>query len=46
MTSSFNSQTSHLRIGERNHVEKPLLDQFIGTVRVTPLLTEPQEAGA
>jgi hypothetical protein len=46
MTSNFPPQTSHLRIDERNHVEKPLLDQFIGTVRVTPLLTEPQEAGA
>jgi hypothetical protein len=31
---------------ERNHVEKLLLVQFIGTVRVTPLLTELQEAGA
>jgi len=30
MTSSFNSQTSHLRMDERNHVEKPFLDQLAG----------------
>jgi hypothetical protein len=30
MTSRFNSQTSHLRIDERNHVEKPLLKQLAG----------------
>ncbi len=61
MTSNISSHTSHLRIDERNHVEKPLLDQLdglgwdiialmqdmlTGRVRVTPLLTEPQEAGA
>jgi len=33
-------------LDERNHVEKPLLDQFLDKVRVTPLLTETQEAGA
>jgi hypothetical protein len=41
-----NTLHQYLKLDERNHVEKPLLDQFIGTVRVTPLLTEPQEAGA
>lgn len=30
MTSKFTTQTSHLRIDERNHVEKPLLDQLDG----------------
>jgi len=30
MTSNFTPQTSHLRIDERNHVEKPLLDQLDG----------------
>ena len=35
-----------IRLDERNHVEKPLLNQLTGKVRVTPLLTEPQEAGA
>jgi hypothetical protein len=28
MTSNFPTQTSYLRIDERNHVEKPLLDQL------------------
>jgi hypothetical protein len=37
---------SSIKIEERNRVEKPLLDQLTGTVRVTPLLTETQEAGA
>ena len=41
-----NKTPTSIKLDERNHVEKPLLDQFIGTVRVTPLLTEPQEAGA
>jgi len=36
----------HLRIDERTHVAKPLLDQLTGTVRDTPLLAEPQVAGA
>ena len=42
------NNTSHryLKLDERNHVVKPLLDQRTGKVRVTPLLTEPQEAGA
>ena len=30
MTSNISSHTSHLRIDERNHVEKPLLDQLDG----------------
>lgn len=37
---------TNIKLKERNDVEKPLLDQFIGTVRVTPLLTETQEDGA
>ena len=28
MTSNFSAHTSHLRIDERNHVEKPLLNQL------------------
>ncbi len=36
----------HIKLDERNHVEKPLLNQLTGKVRVTPLLNEPQEAGA
>jgi len=61
VTSNISAHTSHLRIDERNHVEKPLLDQLdgpgwdvitlmqdvlTGKGRVTPLSTEPQEAGA
>ena len=34
------------KLDERNHVEKPLLDQLTGKKRVIPLLTEPQEACA
>jgi len=30
VTSNFDPQSSHLRIDERNHVEKPLLDQLAG----------------
>lgn len=30
MTSNISTQTSYLRIDERNHVEKPLLDQLDG----------------
>jgi type I restriction enzyme R subunit len=30
MTSNFTSQTAQLKIDERNHVEKPLLDQLAG----------------
>jgi type I restriction enzyme R subunit len=30
MTLNFTSQTSNLRIDERNHVEKPMLDQLAG----------------
>jgi hypothetical protein len=41
-----NTSHQYLKLDERNHVEKRLLDQLIGTVRVTPLLTELQEAGA
>ena len=33
------------KLDERNHVEKSLLNQLVGKVRVTPFLTEPQEAG-
>ena len=36
----------HIKLDERNHVEKPLLNQLTGKVRVTPLLNEPQETGA
>ena len=51
----------HIKLDERNHVEKSLLDQLelsdwdlisfmqdllTGRKRVTPLLTEPHEAGA
>ena len=35
-----------IKLKERNDVEKPLLDQLTGTVQVTPLLAETQEAGA
>ena len=53
--------TDHIKLDERNHIEKPLLTYFgrlsrditalmqdllTGKKRVTPLLTEPQEAGA
>jgi hypothetical protein len=38
--------SQHIKLDERNHVEKPLQDQLIGTVCVTPLLTELQEAVA
>ena len=41
-----NKTPASIKLDGRNHVEKPLLDQFIGTVWITPLLTEPQEAGA
>lgn len=41
-----NKTRTSIKLDERNHVEKLLLDQFIGTVRGTPLLTEPQETGA
>ena len=34
-----------IKLVERNHVEKQLLNQLSGKKRVTPLLTEPQEAG-
>ena len=52
---------SHIKLGERNHIEKPMLshldrlgldmthllqDLLTGKMRFTPLLTEPQEAGA
>ena len=30
MNSDFNHQTARLRLDERNHVEKPLLDQLAG----------------
>jgi hypothetical protein len=43
---SQNKTPKHIKLDERNHVEKPLLNQFTGKVRGTPLLTEPQEAGA
>jgi hypothetical protein len=38
--------SQHIKLDERNHVEKPLLEQLSGKVRVTTILTEPQEAGA
>ena len=34
------------KLDERNHVEKPLLDQLTGKKCVIPLLTELQEACA
>jgi len=37
---------TNIKLKERNDVEKPLLDQLTVTVQVTPLLAEPQEAGA
>ncbi|MEA3296976.1 MAG: hypothetical protein U9R56_03850, partial [candidate division Zixibacteria bacterium] len=61
ITMTRNKKHPPIKLGERNHVEKPLLDQldgpgwgittlmqelFTGKVRVTPLLTEMQEAGA
>ena len=39
------NRTNQYRFDERNHVENPLLHQLAGKVWVTPLLTEPQEAG-
>jgi hypothetical protein len=36
----------HIKLDENHHVKKPLLNQLTGKVRVTPLLNEPQEAGA
>jgi hypothetical protein len=41
-----NKTPTSIKLDERNHVEKPLLGQLADTVRVTPLLTGPQEAGA
>lgn len=38
--------SQQIKLDERKHVEKPLLDQFTGKVRVTSLLNEPQEASA
>ena len=35
-----------IRFDERNRLEKLLFVQFIGKVRITPLLTEPQETDA
>ena len=43
---SRGKDSQQMKLDERNHVEKPLLDPLTGTVRVLPLLTEPQEAGA
>ena len=40
-----NPEKDYIKLDERNHVEKPLFDQLTGKVRVTPLLTELQEAG-
>lgn len=56
-----NKTPPHIKLNERSHIEKTLIDQldrsdwniialmqnlFTGKVRVTPQLTEPQEAGA
>ena len=38
--------SQHIKLDQRNHVEKLLLDQLTGNVRGTPLLTESQEDGA
>ncbi|MBL7178870.1 MAG: hypothetical protein ISS65_01500 [Desulfobacterales bacterium] len=45
MASNDNS-AQHIKLDERNHVEKPRLNRITGTVRAPLLLTEPQEAGA
>jgi hypothetical protein len=37
--------SQQIKLDERNHVEKPLLNQLTGKLRVTPLLSEPQEVG-
>ena len=42
---SQNKTPKHIKLDELNHVEKPLLNQLTGKVRVTTLLNEPQEAG-
>ena len=38
--------SQQIKLDELNHVEKLLLNQLTGKVRVTTLLNEPQEAGA
>jgi hypothetical protein len=43
---SQNKTPKHIKLDERNHVEKPLLTLLTGKLRGTPLLNEPQEAGA
>ena len=43
---SQNKTPTSIKLDERNHVEKPLLNQLTGKVWVTPLLNVPQEAGA
>jgi hypothetical protein len=43
---SGGKDSQRIKLDERNHVEKPLLNQLTGKLRVTPLLNEPQEAGA
>lgn len=35
-----------IKFDESNYIEKPLFGQLTGKKRVTPLLTEPQEAVA
>ena len=39
------NRTNQYKLNERNRVEKPLLNQLTGKLRVTPLLSEPQEVG-
>jgi len=42
---THNITCQHVKLDERNLVQKQLLNQLIGEVRVTPLFTEAQEAG-
>lgn len=38
-------ERDYIKLDERNYVEKSLFGQLTGKMRVTLLLTEPQEAG-
>lgn len=46
ITMEHDNIPNYLRIDERTHVEKSLLNLLVDKVRVTPLLTESQEGGA
>jgi hypothetical protein len=43
---SQNKEPQHIKLDERNHVEKSLLDPLTGKVRGKPFLTKPQEISA